>query len=295
MIAAATLSALAVGGECCIVPPAALAAADTVPAAVAEAPVAPTTATATATATAAAARTPAPPLYDGANVVASQVRPEIQRQLEELEATSGWKVHVWTGYTAPGLTNASLRSPRDLWGPPDPRTLLVVVDPSSPNIIDLRYIGDEVLFKLKRPFLAELPARYGNIFFVRDRGESAAVEGAVGALAGCLAAPEGCRVVPGLPSDQYFFTLAFAVTGGLIAGFVSRIPAQGIVRRQWVWLLIFSPLWASLAINFSIGPVVSRTSDLAPVLANVGAFFASAALPYLDRLLPKQQAGSDES
>ena len=53
------------------------------------------------------------------------------------------------------------------------------------------------------------------------------------------------------------------------------------MRRQWVWLLIFSPLWASVFINFGLGPVVSRTSDLAPVLGNTAAFLAAAALPTL--------------
>ncbi len=88
-----------------------------------------------------------------------------------------------------------------------------------------------MLFKLRRPFLQEVQSRYGNLFYVRDNGESAAVQEAVGALTKCLAAPEGCKVVPGLPSDQYFFTLAFSVTGGLIAGFVSRIKPQGATRR----------------------------------------------------------------
>jgi hypothetical protein len=64
------------------------------------------------------------------------------------------------------------------------------------------------------------------------------------------------------------------------------------VKRQWVWLLIFSPLWASLFVNFGLGPVVSRTSDAAPVLANTAGFLAAAALTYLDRLAaPRPQEG----
>lgn len=137
--------------------------------------------------------------------------------------------------------------------------------------------------------------------------------------------------MPGLPSDQYFFTLAFSITGGLIAGFVSRIKPQGapadkaaqtaaheaglqglsrlqsntpgleptppgVVQRQWVWLLVFSPLWAPLFINFGLGPVVSRTSDIAPVLGNTAGFLAAAALPYLDKLgQPAQQPGDGGS
>jgi hypothetical protein len=64
------------------------------------------------------------------------------------------------------------------------------------------------------------------------------------------------------------------------------------VQRQWVWLLVFSPLWAPLFVNFGLGPVVSRTSDVAPILGNCAGFLAAAALPYLDRLgAPQQQQG----
>ncbi|GBF92753.1 methanol dehydrogenase [Raphidocelis subcapitata] len=239
----------------------------------------------------------APPLYDGASIVASELRGPISRDLEQLERDAGWKVRVWTAYGGPGLSKPPPgASPRELWGPPDSRTLWLIVDPSSPNIINMTYIGDDVLFKLRRPFLQEVQSRYGNLFFVRDNGESAAVQQATAALTQCLAAPEGCKVVPGLPSDQYFFTLAFSITGGLIAGFVSRIKPQGPVQRQWVWLLIFSPLWAPLFVNFGLGPVVSRTSDLAPILGNTAGFLAAAALPYLDRLgAPAQQQGDGGS
>ena len=233
----------------------------------------------------------APPLYDGARVLASQQQPALVRQLEELEAAAGWKVRVYTGFGGPGLKSADAPSPRALWGAPDARTLVVVVDPSSPNILNLTYIGDDVLLKLRRPFLQEVQSRFGNIFNVRDNGADAAVMGAVGALTSCLAAPEGCKVVPGLPADQYYFTLAFSVAGGVVAGFVSRLPAQGVVRRQWVWLLIFSPLWASLFVNFGLGPVVSRTSDVAPVLLNCAGFAAGAAATYLDRILGTRGGG----
>jgi hypothetical protein len=52
----------------------------------------------------------------------------------------------------------------------------------------------------------------------------------------------------------------------------------GIVRRRWVWALIFSPLWASTFVNFGLAPVITRTSDLAPVAANTAAFLLTAGL-----------------
>jgi hypothetical protein len=57
--------------------------------------------------------------------------------------------------------------------------------------------------------------------------------------------------------------------------------AAGMVKRKWVWLLLFSPLWGSLFINFGLGPIVSRTSDLAPIAGNTAGFLAAAAAPGL--------------
>ncbi|KIY97427.1 hypothetical protein MNEG_10535 [Monoraphidium neglectum] len=252
------------------------------------------------------------PLVDSAKVVAQEQRAGLSSSLEELERDYGWKVRVYTGFGGPLATKTDAQSPRQMFGPPDEKTLWLKVDPSSPNILNMVYIGDDVLFKLRRPFLQEVQSRYGNQFFVRENGENAAVLQAVGALTQCLAAPEGCKVsglerapgqgagdlagsrngikvVPGLPSGQYYFTLAFSVAGGVIAGAVSKLEPQGIVRRKWIWLLVFSPLWAPLFINFGLGPVLSRTSDALPVVGNFAGFAVGAALPYLDRLLAPQQ------
>jgi hypothetical protein len=47
------------------------------------------------------------------------------------------------------------------------------------------------------------------------------------AIVSCLEKPGGCRVVPGLPEDQYAFTLITSIAGGLVFGFCSLIPPQG--------------------------------------------------------------------
>ena len=61
--------------------------------------------------------------------------------------------------------------------------------------------------------------------------------------------------------------------------------SQGLVKRRWIWLLLFSPLWGSLFINFGLGPIVSRTDDITPLLANTAAFLVAATLPYLGYVL----------
>lgn len=54
------------------------------------------------------------------------------------------------------------------------------------------------------------------------------------------------------------------------------LPA-GFVQRRWVWVALFAPLWGTLFVNFGIGPVVSRTPDLLPLLGNLAGFAAAAA------------------
>lgn len=119
------------------------------------------------------------------------------------------------------------------------------------------------------------------------QGEAAAVLNAVSALTYCLGAPDGCQVVPGLPEDQFYFTTLMAGVGGLILGFVSRLEPQGFVQRQWVWPIVFSPLWAPIFVNFSLGPVLQRTADPTPVAINTAAFLGAAALPLLANLFVK--------
>ena len=55
----------------------------------------------------------------------------------------------------------------EAWKPND-KTVIVAFDPSSPNIVAFRYIGDDVQAKLKRAFWVELQSRFGNLFFVRQ-------------------------------------------------------------------------------------------------------------------------------
>lgn len=59
------------------------------------------------------------------------------------------------------------------------------------------------------------------------QGEDAAVQGTVGALSDCLQRPDGCAVVPGLPSDQYALTLITSCVGGIVFGYSLRLPPSG--------------------------------------------------------------------
>ena len=81
-----------------------------------------------------------------------------------------------------------------------------------------------------------------------------------------------------------------AFLGTLLSGLQSchQCPA-GIVRRQWIWVALFAPLWGILFLSFGIGPIVTRTSDRLPVLYNTAAFLAAA---LVFRLSPLFQQGA---
>ena len=224
--------------------------------------------------------------------MADAVQSKLEAQLEGLEREKGWRVSVLTyEQTAP-----SIEVIRAAWRP-DKRSVIVRYDTSSPNIIAFPYIGDEVLIKLHRPFFVELQSRYGNMFYVREEGESASVINSLDALVSCLSKDEGCSTVPGLPDDQYAFTLATSVAGGIIAGLASTIQFSNPFNKmnnndgsgQWVWVFLFSPLWATLFISFGLGPIVSRTTDLQPILQNCAAFALSASSPWILRSLLKAE------
>lgn len=215
------------------------------------------------------------PFLDLAKVMPAGKLDGLQTKLRQLEGDTGYKLRVLSRFGPSDIP--SIEQIRSGWGVDD-KTVVVFVDPSAPNIMTFRF-GMGVQKILPRPFFTELQSRLGNQFFIRENGEQAAVYQMLDSLDVCLR-KGGCKVPPGLPSEQYYFTLGCAVAGGLILGSVLRIDPQGFVKRRWVYGLLFSPLWASLSINFGLGPVISRTDDLLPVLYNVTATVAAALLIY---------------
>lgn len=166
---------------------------------------------------------------------------------------------------------------RKAWRP-DPSTVVVLADPSAPNMLRI-LPGEATGAKLSRGFYLELAARYGNLFVRReDGGDGAALENAMDALLTCLESPTGCKVVPGLPDDQRNLTTVFAAAAGFVAGFASRVRPSGFVSWRFGWLVVFSPLWGSLLINFGLAPILVRTDDKLPILINLAVFAAGVAL-----------------
>ncbi|KAL3138682.1 hypothetical protein ABBQ32_006437 [Trebouxia sp. C0010 RCD-2024] len=77
-----------------------------------------------------------------------------------------WRLRVLTRYgPQAGPTGNEVKA---AWAPND-KTVIIIVDPSSPNILAFN-TGQAVEQLLRRTFFIELQSRYGNKFFVRDEG-----------------------------------------------------------------------------------------------------------------------------
>ncbi|MBD2578660.1 TPM domain-containing protein [Oscillatoria sp. FACHB-1406] len=212
------------------------------------------------------------PIVDLANFLPSVQEESLISSIKDFEAETGWKLRVLTQYDrTPG------RAVIPFWGLDD-KSILLVADSRGGNLLAFS-VGDAVYQFLPRTFWIELQARFGNLYYIRENGESSAIAKTLETVSGCLR-DGGCQVVPGLPQEQWLLTLICSMAGGVICGFaaIPRKPGQFLA---WQWALIFSPLWGILFFAFGIGPVVSRTHDLLPLLRNVLGFSMGALVAFL--------------
>lgn len=217
--------------------------------------------------------TPVVDLGKSLNVVQEQ---NLVQELYDFEQETGWQLRVLTQYDrTPG------RAVIKFWGLND-RSILLVADSRGGNILSFA-VGDDVYELLPRTFWIELQTRFGNLYFVREKGEDQAIIEALQTVEGCLR-QGGCNVVPGLPREQWILTLITSVIGGVICGFAAQPREEGQVFA-WQWALIFSPLWGILFVAFGIGPVVTRTSDWLPLVRNISGFLIGVLVAYLTPVL----------
>ena len=98
-------------------------------------------------------------------------------------------------------------------------SLLLIADERGGNLLNFN-VGDALFALMPRTYWVELQTRFGNVYYVRDNGQDAAILDALHTVKGCLEIG-GCQVVPGLPQEQWVLTLATSILGGLIAGFAA--------------------------------------------------------------------------
>lgn len=215
-------------------------------------------------------------IIDLADSLATGQEADLDQHLKEFEQETGWKLRVLTQFDrTPG------RAVKEFWDL-DEKSMLLVADPRGGNLLNFS-VGDAFYDLLPRTFWIELQTRYGNQFFVREKGEDGSIVGALNSIEGCLR-QGGCNVVPGLPREQWILTLITSVIGGVVCGFAAQ-PRKPNQLIAWQWALIFSPLWGILFIAFGIGPVVTRTSDWLPLVRNIAGFAMGILVAYLSPML----------
>ncbi|WP_320664311.1 TPM domain-containing protein [Prochlorococcus sp. MIT 1223] len=212
------------------------------------------------------------PVIDLARTLSNTQREALEKSLIDYESNTGWKIRFLSQYEkTPGL------AVREFWGL-DESSLLVIADPRGGNLLNFN-VGDAYFALMPRIFWVELQTRYGNQFYVKDHGEDGSVLDAISAVKTCLD-KGGCEVVPGLPKEQWTWTLITSLLGGLIAGFAAA-PRKEDQLIAWGWLLLLSPLWIILFGVFGVAPVITRTSEILPLLRNGVGFLGAGVIGYL--------------
>ena len=212
------------------------------------------------------------PVIDLARSLNDSQRQDLEISLMDYERENGWKIRFLSQYEkTPGLAI------KEFWNL-DERSLVVIADPRGGNLLNFN-VGDALFALMPRIFWVELQTRYGNQFYVRDNGEDGAILNAISSVITCLDRG-GCEVVPGLPREQWIWTLITSLTGGLIAG-IAAAPRKEEQLIAWGWLLLVSPLWIILFGVFGMAPIITRTSEVLPLLRNGVGFIGTAVIGYL--------------
>tara|TARA_Y100000589_G_scaffold191163_2_gene181044 strand:- start:5967 stop:6761 length:795 start_codon:yes stop_codon:yes gene_type:complete len=212
------------------------------------------------------------PIIDLAKTLSPSQKESLEDNLNKFEKESGWKIKYLSQFeSTPGLAI------KDFWNLDD-TSLLVIADPRGGNLLNFN-VGDAYFPFLPRLFWVELQTRFGNQYYVRDHGEDGAVLDAINAVKICLN-KGGCQVVPGLPKEQYIWTLCTSILGGLVAGF-SAAPRKDNEFISIGFLALLSPLWGMLFGIFGLAPILSRTTNVLPLIKNSLAFTAAAICGYL--------------
>ena len=211
------------------------------------------------------------PIIDLAKSLSNEQRAKLETSLYEYEKNTGWKIKVLTQYEkTPG------KAIKDFWKL-DESSLVLIADPRGGNLLNFN-VGEAYFALMPRIFWVELQSRYGNQFYVRDHGEDGAILDSINSVKTCLD-KGGCDFVPGLPREQWIWTLITSILGGLIAG-LSAVPRSEKIFIEWKWLLLMSPLWVMLFGVFGIAPVLTRTSEILPLARNIISFIACSMIAF---------------
>ncbi len=212
------------------------------------------------------------PVIDLAKTLSPKQKKSLEENLNKLEIESGWKIKYLSQFeSAPGIAI------KDYWNLDD-TSLLIIADPRGGNLLNFN-VGEAYFSFMPRLFWVELQTRFGNQYYVKEHGEDGSVLDAINSVEVCLDRG-GCKFVPGLPNEQYIWTLCTSILGGLVAGLSAAPRKEGQIISIG-FLALLSPLWGMLFGIFGLAPIITRTNDLLPLLKNGLAFTAAGIAGYL--------------
>ena len=212
------------------------------------------------------------PVIDLAKTLSPNQKESLEENLNNFERQSGWKIKYLSQFeSVPGIAI------KDYWDLDD-TSLLIIADPRGGNLLNFN-IGEAYFTFMPRLFWVELQTRFGNQYYVKDHGEDGAVLDAINSVELCLNRG-GCQVVPGLPKEQYIWTLCTSILGGLVEGFAAAPRKAGQIISIG-FLALLSPLWGMLFGIFGLAPIISRTNELIPLFKNGLAFTGAVIAGYL--------------
>ncbi|XP_047065190.1 thylakoid lumenal 15.0 kDa protein 2, chloroplastic-like [Lolium rigidum] len=124
-------------------------------------------------------------VIDVAGFLSSGQENRLRQEIQDLEKDTGYKLRVLAqNYPdTPGLAI------KDFWQVDD-RTIVFVADPTFGNIINFN-IGSLIDLDIPQSFWSRVAGKYGNMFYWKEKGEDASIEGAVTAISRCLREPTG--------------------------------------------------------------------------------------------------------
>ena len=215
--------------------------------------------------------TPSPSmvLVDRSSVLSTRQSSQITQKIKKLQDETPWRLRIWIADGIFQGRDSTIVDEAQAYffdtAEEKKKSVLLLFDPSAPNAIQVVQ-GADAPTQLRGDFLPELRGRYGNMFYIRDNGPDEALVSASDVLVSCLESDGGCAQVPGLDLDQYYVTLVFSISAGLIAGFSAAFTGTALPT---------SPLWGPMLVAYGLVPLVQRDAGALPIAAN---FLISAVL-----------------
>ena len=208
-------------------------------------------------------------ILDYGRVFAPERADALRATIADLEARTGWRVRVVTGY---GPTSTSMPAPNDLYRywRADRKTVILAADAFNGNVLEFYDDSQALKNIIPKNVFQEIRGRYGNKYFVDEEGVEAATTRAAETVVDCLDRG-GCAFVPGLSRQQREFSLVAVTSGGFLFGAASR---GGVSAWSWV----FASIWVPWVLMFGFYPLyVRQPEDLTPLWQNALVFFACVA------------------